>query len=376
MGKSVIMSGRSAVWVVGLLLAAVPYCSAGDGKSPEKENPGPGRPHPMTFGEGNNEDPSVLQAKDGSVYVAWFSSRGGHPDIWVKRSAGKLEKATDPKAPDAIRWEEPIRVTEDTDGDFYPCLVQAGNGTFHMTWFHIDMKAKKFSLRVAKSQDGRKWSVPRKIFPEDEFDWVPTMTEAKDGSLWIAWCSGRRGRNKEILVIRSTDGGKTWDEPIRVTDDPRADDFPFIFVRKDGSFLLTWTRYDAAQGEYFRNKTSEILFATSPDGRTWTEPRVIGGTRDKAVDILSSVYGDPLREHLRIVWVSGRGGGAIVQVPLSGDPPAAGPLQTFLKDSLAGWSPRIIPTTIKETFLMVSTVRHDPKHPKECDIFYRFIRMK
>src|SRR6185503_18336127 len=30
-----------------------------------------------------DEDPSVLLAKDGTIFVAWFSDRGGYPDIYI-----------------------------------------------------------------------------------------------------------------------------------------------------------------------------------------------------------------------------------------------------------------------------------------------------
>lgn len=330
-------------------------------------------PHHLTFGEGNNEDPSVLQAMDGRVYVAWFSSRGGQPDIWIKRSSSPLERSPEKKVPDPIEWDDSWSVTDDVDGDFYPCLIQGRDGTFHLTWFHIDMKAKRFSLRYANSKDGRKWSAPQKVFLKDEFDWVPTLMESRDGSLWIAWCSGRQGMNKEILVIRSRNGGTSWDAPIRVTDDPRADDLPFIYQRGDGSFLITWTRYDSKKGEYYKNKTSEILFATSPDGLKWNQHPPVQITRDVEVDILSSVYSDQSGEGVRVVWVSGREGGSIVEVPISGTKLAVGSMRKVASGSRAGWSPRIIPTTIKGIYVMASTVRHDPERPNQCDIFYRFL---
>ncbi len=41
--------------------------------------------------EGNNEDPFLLRAKDGTIYLVWFSERSGNADIYMKTSKdGKI----------------------------------------------------------------------------------------------------------------------------------------------------------------------------------------------------------------------------------------------------------------------------------------------
>jgi hypothetical protein len=34
--------------------------------------------------EGNNEDPFLLRAKDGTLYLVWFSERSGNADIYMR----------------------------------------------------------------------------------------------------------------------------------------------------------------------------------------------------------------------------------------------------------------------------------------------------
>src|SRR5262245_25681240 len=57
-----------------------------------------------------DEDPSVLVARDGTIFVAWFSDRGGNPDIYLTSTN------------DGTNWKPPIRVTTSAAGDYYPNL--------------------------------------------------------------------------------------------------------------------------------------------------------------------------------------------------------------------------------------------------------------
>jgi hypothetical protein len=70
-----------------------------------------------------DEDPSVLRARDGSMFIAWFSDRDGAGDIYVVRSESQTN------------WSNPVRVTLDPGGDFYPTLVQDDGGYTFSTWF-------------------------------------------------------------------------------------------------------------------------------------------------------------------------------------------------------------------------------------------------
>ena len=74
-----------------------------------------------------DEDPTVLRARDGSIFVAWFSDRdAGNADIYITSTRGGTE------------WTAPVRVTTSRDGDFYPNLLQDEQGVFHLVWFRWD----------------------------------------------------------------------------------------------------------------------------------------------------------------------------------------------------------------------------------------------
>src|SRR5512134_561046 len=60
----------------------------------------PGLPRLLSAGSpSKDEDPSVLRAADGTIFVAWFSERSGNPDIWITSTR------------DGVEWTDPVRVT-------------------------------------------------------------------------------------------------------------------------------------------------------------------------------------------------------------------------------------------------------------------------
>ena len=210
--------------------------------------------------EGNNEDPFLLRAKDGILYLVWFSERSGNADIYMKTSK------------DGKTWsEDTVIVQGGGANNYYPSLAQTEDGTFHLAWFRIDSKSKTFSICYANSDDGRLWGKTQAITPRHKgHNWVPTVLAARDRSIWIAWSSGRTG-NKDVFVVQSKDGGKTWQQPVQVTKHKNHDDLPNIAQKPDGSFVVVWTNYVPGKADYL-SKTADIYYATSKDGRMWSEP--------------------------------------------------------------------------------------------------------
>lgn len=286
----------------------------------------------LTSGKGKNEDPCLLRAKDGAIYLTWFSDRGGNADIYLVSST------------DAEKWTEPVAIIQSKDyGNFYPSLAQTADGAFHLTWFRIDPKRKVFSVWYANSKDTVKWSEPRAMTPlEKDYNWVPTIA-ASGQNVWIAWAGGRAG-NKDVYVIESTDAGATWQEPVQVTKDPLHDDLPNIERKADGSLVLVWTRYKPGKEDYL-SSTGDIHFATSKDGKVWSEPVAI--TQNDYTDTIPEIYSNLDQSEYFAAWCSAKG---TMDLPLSDV--KAPPKHLLASGKAGGYSPRLLPLT-KDEYLIV-----------------------
>ena len=109
----------------------------------------------------------------------------------------------------------------------------------------------------------------------------------------------------------------------RLTDHQFDDDFPFLLQRRDGTYLLVWTRLDREKGSFLSNKTSETFYATSKYGIQWNRPvSVTNDTDIQFLDILPTAY--ETKDDCYIVWVTWHratpNDADAVEVPLSGSP--------------------------------------------------------
>jgi hypothetical protein len=88
---------------------------------------------------------------------------------------------------------------------------------------------------------------------------------AHDGNLYIVWADDRHG-DPDILLVRSTDQGATWSDPIVVNDDPPgtgADQwFPWLAVDPRGRVAVTFFDRRRSPG----GRRYEIWGAISRDG--------------------------------------------------------------------------------------------------------------
>jgi len=96
-------------------------------------------------------------------------------------------------------------------------------------------------------------------------------------ALYAVWTDGRfnDGSHNDVILSKSTDGGLTWSEPVKVGKNPAGVDAftPSVHVSADGDVAVSY--YD------FRNQTdaagveTDFWFEVSSDGgSTWAESRL------------------------------------------------------------------------------------------------------
>ncbi|MBI1369539.1 MAG: exo-alpha-sialidase [Planctomycetes bacterium] len=116
---------------------------------------------------------------------------------------------------------------------------------------------------------------------------IPSIIAAPNGDL-LAFCEGRRNASADsgdidLLLRRSTDGGKTWGDVRTLWDDgPNTCGNPCPVIDRDTGvihLLVNWNRGDDVESK-IKSKTSKdgrhIYVMTSGDsGATWSKPREI-----------------------------------------------------------------------------------------------------
>lgn len=307
-----------------------------------------------------DEDPSVLRASDGTLYVAWFSDRGGNNDIYLTRTT------------DGEEWLSPVRITTHAGGDFYPNLIQDEQGTFHLTWFRWTALYIG-SIVYNSSADGVTWSESAEqpvTSDADVDDWVPSITRLADGTLLVYFVSDARdGANptNEIYVARRGPGATVWDAPVALAANSATlhDHLPFA-ARIDGEVTLVWTR--SVDPVPWQTTDADLYVATSADGVSWSAATAITNDASDVVHVFPAWYAS-LDGDWSLVWVSTRlGAPAVFELPQT----ALGnyPTGAVLVDLPPGYSHRIAPTSTPGIYLGVWV--QGPEGSQ--DIWYRFFQ--
>lgn len=132
-----------------------------------------------------------------------------------------------------------------------------------------------FSAAVSASTDGgRTWTTATPPLPgELDRPYAPSAAFGPDGTLYLSYVNlvGRGNRPETLWVTRSTDGGRTFDDPVRVTG-------TYVFQNRlvvdpaTGTLHVTWAHAERLSQLAF-DEPPRIMASHSTDGgRSWSEP--------------------------------------------------------------------------------------------------------
>ena len=215
--------------------------------------------------------PQVAAGPDGNVYVLWQNNT---PRPGERFPASDLRFA---RSTDGGRTFEPaIYVNDDATGvssHTFHDLAVGSDGVVYASWIdgRRDQEAGP-DIRVARSTDGGRTFGASTIVSEGSCPCCRTnLAVGPDGAVYVAWRHVFEGSVRDIALARSTDGGATFDAPVRVRADnwvfdgcPHAG--PAVVVAGDGSVHVAW--YTGA------TDVTGLYHASSRDGgRTFGAPR-------------------------------------------------------------------------------------------------------
>jgi hypothetical protein len=358
------MRGRSAIDIGTLLVAAL--CLATSCMDFQPTPPAqafePGEPALLSVGSPTkDEDPSVLLARDGTIFVAWFSDRGNNPDIYISSTKNGRD------------WTPAVRVTRDAGGDFYPNLFQDDAGLFHLAWFRWSAPLTGH-IMYNTSADGLTWNTATEVQATKAFDvddWVPSLTVTPDGAVLIYFASKRRNTTtpqNDIYLSMKRPGAADFDAVVGASgvNSPTAHDhLPFV-ARTGSTYTLVWVRYDLSEELPWFNAKSDLMYATSTDGRSWTPPAKLTTDAGSVVNLFPELYRS--QDNVwRVLWLSTRTGSPqTFEVPVAslGQYPAGVTSNASLPP---GYSHRVAPTPVAGTYIGVWVQGAEGSQ----DIYYR-----
>jgi hypothetical protein len=345
------MKSQSRIFLLTLLLIVILWPNQKLTASTSMAEPQLSAPVRISDDNGDDEDASVILARNGRFYVAWSSKRQTGVNIYIKSSE------------DGLTWSTADQVTVGPGEDYYPSLAQTRDGTFHIAWFRLEREQADADIWYSRSQDARTWSIPVQIAGSPKVEWAPSILADSRDTLRIVWSSGKTG-NRELFVSRSDDGGRQWSCERQITQSDEEDDFPQMIETSKGEWILAWTRYRKGSPllDYFKDTSAEIVIARSRDSLNWSVPEVSSPPDENVryMDLLPFVFEDAASGQLYLSWTSSRSNiwGDILLRNLASEASAYCLLTT---EQTSDYDAKIAPTKTPGQYLMVWVSDRDGK---------------
>jgi hypothetical protein len=214
----------------------------------------------LTWNESDDWHPSITQASDGKIWVVWHSRRTGNYDIFFKTYNASLVHP----------WSPNTRLTTNSSTDRTPSVMQAADGKIWVAWSSNRMG--NYDIFYTK-YDGSSWlPEPKRLTTDSKADDFPSIIQGSDGKIWIFWSSAEMGDPGEIFCSTSSDNGTNWSNAMRLTTNQGDDWRPSAVEATDESIWIVWTRNaDLYYKVLFKNMTEKVtdtLLTKSP-GQNW-----------------------------------------------------------------------------------------------------------
>ena len=185
----------------------------------------------ITAYSGYDQGPSIMQAADEKIWVAWASDRTERYEIFCKTYNGSS-------------WSNATQLTNSTNIDSCPSLFQTIDGTIWLFWQSSQNKTTVPPADIYykySTDNGATWSNRTQFTTDNLYDLWPTATQVRDTKIWVAWTSDRADQpdgNWDIYLRASLAGD--------VNEDGAVDIFDLTLVAKAYGSVVGDPAYDEA----------------------------------------------------------------------------------------------------------------------------------
>ncbi len=249
--------------------------------------------------------------------------------------AAACEAGSDSVTPaPALEWADPVKAASGrayrgpwrmNDSEFLyvddPAVALSGDHTY-LAW--VDNADQNVFFQRFDSEATAQSDKPVNVSGSGEiFSWLPRVA-VEGQNVIVAWqeilfTGGSHGG--EILLARSSDGGRTFGDPVNLSNTTagagkgrltrqRWDNGSLDVVITDGRVHVAWTEYEGALR----------VASSSDDGRSFSEPLHVTGDDDSPARAPSLAVGPDGR--IWLAWTVGDSAQADIRLAFSDDPPA------------------------------------------------------
>ncbi len=235
---------------------------------------------------------AAFAVKGNMVHLFWRDNRHGNFEEYFIQSADR-----------GVSWGSETRITNDPafSGCPFPAVI---GDTLNLFW--RDDRSGTLKIYQKRSVDaGANWSPDILLTPDGIKSEFP-FPAVNGNTIHLVWRDTRNG-NSEIYYKRSMDGGASWTEDKRLTNDPGESEHPKIIAQGD-TLHVVWR--DNRDGKY------EVYYKRSTDGgQSWSTDRKLTHGAGRSYWPVLAVSNDLLH----LLWCDDRSGTQALYYAFSND---------------------------------------------------------
>jgi hypothetical protein len=240
----------------------------------------------LTEEDYEDDEPSIVAQRDGSLSVAWVAYRDRADRILVRTRRGGS-------------WSAPEEVTPQPADIFRTAAAEDGEGNLWVFW--SERENDQWHLRARQKKNGQ-WQPALRL--TDAGTNMFHRAASGGGRVFLVWQSFREGQSD--IYLRVHESGR-WSAEVRVSDSSANDWEPAVAAAPDGTAHIAWDGYDKGNYDvhlrsWREGRLSPIHAVTSsprfeahaavavdPQGRPWVGYDIAGVNWGKDVGFLIPV---------------------------------------------------------------------------------------
>jgi len=185
---------------------------------------------------GTDRRPSVMQTADGKIWVVWHTRRTGNSELFYK-------------VLDGMSWSDDKQLTYDPSSDWEPSIIQALDGKIWVFWSSFRTGDYEIFYKTS-ANNGASWSTDTQLtHSTSSWDGAPSAAQIRGGKISVVWQADRSGKDYDLYY--KTYDGASWSSDTVLVDDSSEDQFPSIFQAANKSLWVAWSSNRADDFDIF-----------------------------------------------------------------------------------------------------------------------------
>ena len=222
----------------------------------------------------------------GMVYVVYTR------DAWTDTSEIYIKMSTDY----GTTWLPEQRITDAINERTYPSVALDTLNRVHVVW--MDMRdGVGWQVYCKRSTDGGlTWGNDIRISLDDDYSQSPSVATDGANEVYVVWFDSVDFWDHDIYFRKSNDGGVNWGSEIRISTGQSVEDYPTIAYEPLDKIHIAWPDYrnDVQYDIYYRRSTDR--------GNTWGPQTNL--TPDTFGQVECSIAASS--SHLHLAWCDAR----------------------------------------------------------------------